>query len=234
MFAATGVPAYIRTDVGPQFSARLTREFFRRWGVDHQQSTPHYPQSNGHAEAAVKAVKRLVQKTTAGGDLNTDDFTAGLQELRNTPRTDGRSPEQILYGHPLRSAVPVHHRTFAQRWREAADDCDTKAAELLERSVERCDESEDNVATSDGQNHGVDGPDDGAAGALPSEHLTCPDDAGDEDRSALSTAEPEVANDSASPSLIYVDRYERDKRQYTLVMQSHRKARSRPAGAAPC
>ncbi|XP_037082573.1 uncharacterized protein K02A2.6-like [Pollicipes pollicipes] len=56
MFAATGLPAYIRTDGGPQFSARLTREFFRRWGGDHQQSTPHYPQSNGHAEAAVKAV----------------------------------------------------------------------------------------------------------------------------------------------------------------------------------
>ena len=269
MFAATGVPAYIRTDGGPQFSARLTREFFRRWGVDHQQSTPHYPQSNGHAEAAVKAVKRLVQKTTAGGDLNTDDFTAGLLELRNTPRADGRSPAQILYGHPLRSAVPVHHRAFAQHWQEAADDCDTRAAKLLERSVERYDASatchrplrirqrvliqnptshlwdrtgtvtgvgsrrdylvrlpsgrifwrnrrflrplrpliasagdqDDSVATGNDQNHGVNGPDDDAAGAVTSEHLTCPDDAGDEGRSAPSPAEPEDADDGAPPIL---------------------------------
>ncbi|XP_037074252.1 non-histone protein 10-like [Pollicipes pollicipes] len=35
---------------------------------------------------------------------------------------------------------------------------------------------------------------------------------------------------SSDEKQIYVDRYERDKRQYTLVMQSHRKARSRPAG----
>ena len=141
MFAATGVPSCIRTDGGPQFSARLTREFFRRWGVDHQQSTPHYPQSNGHAEAAVKAVKRLVQKTTVGGDLNTDDFAAGLLELRNTPRADGRSPTQILYGHPLRSAVPAHHRAFAECWQEATDACDARAAKLLDRSMERYDAS---------------------------------------------------------------------------------------------
>ena len=141
MFAATGVPSCIRTDGGPQFSARLTREFFRRWGVDHQQSTPHYPQSNGHAEAAVKAVKRLVQKATVGGDLDTDDFAAGLLELRNTPRADGRSPAQILYGHPLRSAVPAHHRAFAECWQEAADACDARAAKLLDRSVDWYDAS---------------------------------------------------------------------------------------------
>ena len=141
MFAATGVPSCIRTDGGPQFSARLTREFFRRWGVAHQQCTPHYPQSNGHAEAAVKAVKRLVQKTTVGGDLHTDDFEAELLELRNTPRADGRSPAQILYGHPLRSAVPAHHRAFAECWQEAADACDVRAAKLLDRSVDRYDAS---------------------------------------------------------------------------------------------
>ena len=141
MFSATGVPACIRTDGGPQFSARLTRQFLSRWGVEHQQSTPHYPQSNGHAEAAVKAVKRLIQKVTAGGDLDTDEFTAGLLELRNTPRADGRSPAQILYGHPLRSAVPMHHRAFAECWQEAADTCDARAAELLERSVGRYDRS---------------------------------------------------------------------------------------------
>ena len=141
LFAATGVPTCIRTDGGPQFSARLTREFLRRWGVEHQMSTPHFPQSNGHAEAAVKAVKRLVQKVTSGGDLNTDDFAAGLLELRNTPRADGRSPAQVLYGHPLRSAVPVHHRAFAACWQEAADACDARAARLLKRSVDRYDHS---------------------------------------------------------------------------------------------
>ena len=105
IFAATGVPTTLRTDGGHQFTARLTREFLRRWGVEHQISTPHYPQSNGHAESAVKAAKRLIQKATSSGELDTDAYAQGLLELRNTPRADGRSPAQVLFGHPLRSAV---------------------------------------------------------------------------------------------------------------------------------
>ena len=79
-------------------------------------STPHYPQSNGHAEAAVKLIKRLVQKVTTSGDLDCDEFARGLLEIRNTPRGDLRSPAQILYGHNLRSSVPIHHRAFTPEW----------------------------------------------------------------------------------------------------------------------
>ena len=79
-FAATGAPSTLRTDGGPQFVARRTRDFLRRWGVTHQVSTPHFPQSNGHAEAAVKAVKRLVQKVCTRGELDSDEFAQGLLE----------------------------------------------------------------------------------------------------------------------------------------------------------
>ncbi|XP_043234951.1 uncharacterized protein K02A2.6-like [Amphibalanus amphitrite] len=139
IFAATGVPTTLRTDGGHQFTARLTREFLRRWGVEHQISTPHYPQSNGHAESAVKAAKRLIQKATSSGELDTDAYAQGLLELRNTPRADGRSPAQVLFGHPLRSAVPAHHRAFADCWQRAADDCDARAAAQQQETAERYD-----------------------------------------------------------------------------------------------
>ncbi|XP_043232767.1 uncharacterized protein LOC122387025 [Amphibalanus amphitrite] len=139
MSAATGVPTTLRTDGGPQFTARLTREFLRRWGVEHQISTPHYPQSNGHAESAVKAPKRLIQKATSSGELDTDAYAQGLLELRNTPRADGRSPAQVLFGHPLRSAVPAHHRSFADCWQRTADDCDARAAAQQQETAERYD-----------------------------------------------------------------------------------------------
>ena len=140
-FAATGAPSALRTDGGPQFVARHTRDFLRRWGVTHQVSTPHFPQSNGHAEAAVKAVKRLVKKICTRGDIDTDEFAQGLLELRNTPRADGRSPAQVLYGRPLRSAVPAHHRAFADSWQRAAEECDKRAAVLKSQTVERYDAS---------------------------------------------------------------------------------------------
>lgn len=137
VFSMTGAPQTLRTDGGGQFSAKHTRDFLRRWGVEHQQSTPHYPQSNGHSEAAVKSVKRLVKKASQNGDIDIDAFAFGLLELRNTPHADGRSPAQILYGHPLRSAVPAHHRAFAARWQRAADECDEKVAQLQQQTEDR-------------------------------------------------------------------------------------------------
>ena len=94
-FASTGVSSLFLSDGEPQFTAKKTREFLQKWGVKHQLSSPHNRQANGHAEAAVKSVKRLINKVIVGGDLDTDAFAEGLLELRNTLRADGRSPAQV-------------------------------------------------------------------------------------------------------------------------------------------
>ena len=64
------VPSVLCTDGGPQFSSSKFREFCKRWQVTHIMSSPRYPQSNGHAEAAVKAMKGLVLETTHNGDID--------------------------------------------------------------------------------------------------------------------------------------------------------------------
>ncbi|KAG0725569.1 hypothetical protein GWK47_038385 [Chionoecetes opilio] len=51
-FRDVGVPVRLRTDRGPQLTSRDFAAFLDRWGVRHMVSSPHYPQSNGHAEAA--------------------------------------------------------------------------------------------------------------------------------------------------------------------------------------
>lgn len=125
-FVLCGVPVSIRTDGGPQFKAKVFQDFLVRWGVIWSPSTPYYPQSNGHAEVTVKSIKRLVAKTET---MESDEFLQGLLEFRNTPRSDGRSPAQIVFGHAVRSQVPAHRRTFAREWRMQDDECDQKAAE---------------------------------------------------------------------------------------------------------
>ena len=135
-FASTGVPNLLLNDGGPQFTAKKTRDFLAKWGVQQQLSSPHYHQANGHAESAVKAVKRLIKKSTSGGDLDTDAFAEGLLELRNSPRADGRSAAQVLLGHPLRSTVPAHHSSFAKCWQKRADDCDKRAAEQRHKEAD--------------------------------------------------------------------------------------------------
>ena len=131
LFAQTGVPVVLHTDGGPQFASSTVRRFLERWGVRHEMSSPRYPRSNGHAESAVKTVKKLVVAASSRGSLDEDQLDRGLLEIRNAPRQDGRSPAQVLFGHPLRpGSVPTHHRAYAAEWQKAADQCDRKGAEI--------------------------------------------------------------------------------------------------------
>ena len=52
----------IRTDGGPQFRGQFD-QFCNDEKIIHEKSSPHHPQSNGHAESAVKNMKRLVKTT---------------------------------------------------------------------------------------------------------------------------------------------------------------------------
>ena len=134
LFQDVGVPVRLRTDGGPQFSSSAFRSFMKRWGINHVLSSPRYPQSNEHSEAFVKKAKHLIAKVcTASGD-DDDAFDRGLLELRNTPRPDGRSPAQVLFGRRLRTAVPAHRRAFTPEWQAADEECDAKLSAERERN----------------------------------------------------------------------------------------------------
>jgi hypothetical protein len=117
-FVELGVPMRLRSDNGPQFDAGIFQAALQRWGVAWGNSTPHYPQSNGHAEAAVKAVKELVLKLAPSGDLSSEEFLDGLLEFRNPPHETGLSPAKIVFGHQLRSIVPAHRSSYASQWKK--------------------------------------------------------------------------------------------------------------------
>ncbi|XP_068216422.1 uncharacterized protein [Palaemon carinicauda] len=139
-FREVGVPLRLRTDGGPQFASKDFQDFMMRWGVHHIMSSPHYPQSNGHAEASVKAIKHLILKTAPSGNIDCEEFDRGLLELRNTPNFTGRSPAQILYGHPLRTCVPAHPQSFSEEWQAKSEDCDRRAAARAEQVKQQYDQ----------------------------------------------------------------------------------------------
>lgn len=60
-----------------------------RWGVHHVITSPHYPQSNGHAEAVVKTVKHLILKVAPTGNIDSEEFNQSLLEFLNTPTFTG-------------------------------------------------------------------------------------------------------------------------------------------------
>ena len=75
-------------------------------------------------------MKTLVQKTTMNGDLDVDSFRRGLLEWRNTPRANGESPAQALYGRPLPSFLIAHHSSFAPEYQQQVDLVDKRSASL--------------------------------------------------------------------------------------------------------
>jgi len=110
-----GYPCSIRTDGGPQFRTAF-KEWCKAKNIIHEVSSPYNPQSNGHAENAVKIAKYLMKKTNS----NLANFKEALFAWRNMPRADGFSPSDLFFGRRLRSAsLPSIRKSTPQTYADA-------------------------------------------------------------------------------------------------------------------
>nr|XP_054755493.1 uncharacterized protein K02A2.6-like [Lytechinus pictus] len=103
IFARHGTPCELMSDNGPQFASQEFKSFAKEWDFHHTTSSPHYPQSNGLAENAVKIVKNLILKSLHSGQ----DIHRALQVYRSSPLACGKSPAELLYNRQIRSNLPM-------------------------------------------------------------------------------------------------------------------------------
>ena len=75
------------------------------YGIQHGQSSPYNPQSNGHAERNVKITKELLIKTET--DVHSKQFLDGIAQIRNRPRADCISPCQMMFGWSILTLLPT-------------------------------------------------------------------------------------------------------------------------------
>ena len=98
-FIEHGIPVSIRTDGGPQF-----RGPFKTWcakhRIKHELSSAYSHELNGHAECAVREMKKLLTKTPSY-----IAFRNALRGYRNCPRYDGLSPAQWCVGRRQRTSA---------------------------------------------------------------------------------------------------------------------------------
>lgn len=97
------------SDNGPQYSSQEFADFAELYGFIHLWSSPHYPQSNGHAERAVKTIKNLLKESP--------DPCLALLSYRTTPLPwCGFSPAELSMGRRLRSDVPQVTDKLLLQW----------------------------------------------------------------------------------------------------------------------
>ena len=69
------------------------------------EKSPYNPQGNGHAERNMRIGKQLILKTN--NDIHSKQFLDGIVQIRNTPRANGSSPCQIVFGRSVRTLIPT-------------------------------------------------------------------------------------------------------------------------------
>lgn len=111
IFARHGIPLILYTDGALCFDSELFRQFTKCWDFVHIMSSPHYPQSNGLAESAVKSMKKLFKKAF---DVGEDPYLA-LLNFRNTPRGNVHSPASILMARSLRTNIPCLFKSLVPK-----------------------------------------------------------------------------------------------------------------------
>jgi hypothetical protein len=96
------------SDGGPQFRDEFD-DFCTKWSIKHIKSSPHYPQSNGVAESAVKEMKKIIRAVfnNKTRTLDKSGLAAAMLMFRNTPRSPtDLSPAQLVFGRNLTDSIP--------------------------------------------------------------------------------------------------------------------------------
>ncbi len=141
-----GAPVKIFSDNIP-FKAAELQDFLRDWGVAFVSSSPHYHQSNGRAEAAIKSMNKLVIGSRIDGQPDPDKLAKAILLFRNAPRYGEASPAQLVFNRPIRDSLPAHQRSFFPEWQRAADVQEKRMHHTLARATTRYNFSADHLPT---------------------------------------------------------------------------------------
>jgi hypothetical protein len=109
VFATLGIPEYIISDNGPQFTSQEFSEFCRKNIIKHRRVATYHPASNGLAEVGVRIFKQNMKKYHhSTWEVELPRF---LLQYRITPHsTTGVTPAYLMFGReiytPIKRMIP--------------------------------------------------------------------------------------------------------------------------------
>lgn len=115
-----GVPNYILTDRGSNFTSGYVQEFLRKLGCRHLTTTAYRPQTNGLCERMNQTLVQTIAKLARDRNSSSrwDEFVnAALLAIRTMPNESTKfSPAMLLYGYELRTPAiwPAPRRDYVE------------------------------------------------------------------------------------------------------------------------
>ena len=100
-FTQFGFPFHFKSDNGPPFSSASFEAFTKKYHIQHDFSSPKYPQSNGHAERNVQTFKNILKKS------NNRELQLLVAHFNNSPNADGISPSELMFKRIRKLDLPI-------------------------------------------------------------------------------------------------------------------------------
>ena len=122
IFSWHGISETVVSDSGSQYTSREFTSFAKSYNFCHVTSSPLFPQSNGHAERAIKTVKKLLK-------VSRDPYMVLLNYWTTPLPWCNLTPAELLMGRMIRGYLPqvteklnpnwsyLYRRISESRWR---------------------------------------------------------------------------------------------------------------------
>jgi len=108
IFSVHGLPERIVSDNGPQFCSQEFKDFLTVNGIQHIQSAPYHPATNGEAERFVQTFKQHMKCKNADSTNIHSNISKFLLTYRTTPHaTTGVAPSILLMGRRIRTKLDL-------------------------------------------------------------------------------------------------------------------------------
>uniref|UniRef100_A0A3P9HTM5 Gypsy retrotransposon integrase-like protein 1 n=1 Tax=Oryzias latipes TaxID=8090 RepID=A0A3P9HTM5_ORYLA len=113
IFTRWGVPKYLVSDRGPQFTSQLISDLCQKWGVIHKMTTSYHPQTN-LTERVNRTLKTMMSSYVGNRHEEWDKWLSEFRfAINNTQHeSTGRTPAELALGRSLKGPLErlIHQR----------------------------------------------------------------------------------------------------------------------------